>query len=273
MKHLLSALILLTGTSIHVQAGPIDLTSANIVDLSHTYDANTLYWPSSPSNFEHKKLSYGDTDEGFFYSAYALCTPEHGGTHLDAPIHFYKGRQTVDEISLKNLFLPAVVIDVSKQASNNRNHRLTVTDITDFESRHGTIPQGAAILLRTDWDQFWPTAISYLGDDTPGKVSNLSFPSFGAEATRFLTVKRGAKLIGVDTASIDYGKSQDFPVHQIVAEANIPALENLTGLSALPATGAYVIALPMKVGGGSGAPARAVALITNQATKQDVRIP
>lgn len=249
------------GTSLHVQADPIDLTSANIIDLSHTYDANTLYWPSSPSNFEHKKLSYGDTGEGFFYSAYALCTPEHGGTHLDAPIHFYKGRQTVDEIPLKNLFLLAVVIDISKQARNDRNYRLTVADISDFESRHGIIPQGAAILLRTDWDQFWPDAVNYLGDNTPGKVSDLSFPSFGAEATQFLAVKRNAKLIGVDTASIDYGKSMDFPVHQIVAEANIPALENLTGLSALPVIGAYVIALPMKVGDGSGAPARVAALI------------
>ncbi|MEX0299258.1 MAG: cyclase family protein [Kordiimonas sp.] len=263
MKKIFVGLLSL-GLSGHLQANPIDLSSANLVDLSHTYSADTLYWPTSPSEFEHKELSYGRTEEGFFYSAYSLCTPEHGGTHLDAPIHFFEGRQTVDEIPLKNLILPMVVIDVSKQSAQDRNYRLTLEDIERFEADHGQIPNGSAILLRTDWDRYWPDAMGYLGDDEPGDASNLSFPSFGAEATEFLVKQRNTKLIGLDTASIDYGKSTEFPVHQIVAEANISALENLTNLKELPPTGAYIIALPMKVGGGSGAPVRVAAILPTQ---------
>lgn len=248
--------------SFTLSANPLNLDGMRMVDLSHTYGPDTLYWPTSPSKFEHTELSYGKTEAGFFYSAYSLCTPEHGGTHIDAPIHFYEGRQSVDQIPLKDLFLPAIVINVSANAQADRNYRLTIDDIKTFEAKHGHIPSGSAILLRTDWDQYWPDAKGYLGDDTPGDASNLSFPSFGAEATAFLVQERNAKLIGIDTASIDYGKSHDFPVHQIVGEANVSALENLTGLSNLPATGAYIIALPMKVGGGSGAPVRVVALLS-----------
>ncbi len=263
MKKALGLIIFLAFTG-HLYANPVDLSTANLVDLSHTYSSDTLYWPTSPSEFEHKELSYGRTEEGFFYSAYSLCTPEHGGTHLDAPIHFFEGRQSVDEIPLKNLLLPAVVIDISEQSAGDRNYRLTMEYLQEFEAKHGQIPSGSAILLRTDWDKYWPDAMGYLGDDKPGDASNLSFPSFGAEATGFLVKIRGAKLIGLDTASIDYGKSKDFPVHQVVAEANIPALENLTNLKALPPIGAFIIALPMKVGGGSGAPVRVVAILPLQ---------
>lgn len=261
MKKTISALFLglALGANPLLAEGPI--TSGQIIDLSHTYSAETLYWPTSPSKFEHKELSYGDTDAGFFYSAYVLSTPEHGGTHIDAPIHFYKDRQTVDEIPLENLILPAVVIDISAQAAADRNYRLSVSDISAFEATHGQIPVGSAVLLFTNWDQYWPDAKNYLGDDTPGDASNLSFPSFGAEATALLVKKRGVKMIGLDTASIDYGKSTDFPVHQIVAEANIPALENLTNLAALPPVGSQIIALPMKVKGGSGAPVRVAAIL------------
>lgn len=243
------------------QASPAELANMQMVDLSHTYGPDTLYWPSPPAKFDHKALSYGQTSGGYFYAAFSLCTPEHGGTHMDAPNHFFKDRQTIDQIPLENLFLPAVVIDVEAQAQADRNYRLTVADIQAFETKHGVISQGSAILLRTGWDQYWPDAKAYLGDDTAGDASNLSFPSFSAAAITYLIEKRSTKLIGLDTASIDYGKTTNFPVHQIVGQANIPGLENLTGLANLPATGAFIIALPMKVKGGSGAPTRVVALI------------
>lgn len=247
--------LLLTGASA-LQAG-----DAKLVDLSHTFGPDTLYWPTSPSRFEHKELAFGPTPRGYFYSSYSLCTPEHGGTHLDAPIHFDKDGLTVDRVPLENLMLPAVVLDVRKQALQDRTYRLTVADIQAFEAIHGKIAKGSALLLMTGWDQFWPDAKSYLGADTPGDASNLSFPSFGEEAATFLVNERAVKLIGIDTASIDYGPSKNFPVHQVIGAANIPALENLTGLAALPSTGATIIALPMKIKEGSGGPARVIALV------------
>lgn len=125
----------------------------------------------------------------------------------------------------------------------------------------GRIPAGAIVLLRTGWSRFWPNAKAYLGDDTPGDASKLSFPSYGVEAARMLVEERRAGVLGVDTASIDYGRSTEFMVHRIAAARDVPGLENLTNLDQLPATGATVIALPMKIAGGSGGPVRVVAMI------------
>ena len=239
----------------------LELDDYRLVDLSHSYGENTLYWPTSPSAFEKEELDYGMTEGGWFYSSYSVCTPEHGGTHLDAPIHFAAGGISTEKIPLENLVAPAVVIDVSEQAAKDRNYRLTANDVRDFEAEHGEIAAGTIVLMRTDWSQHWPDAIAYLGDDTPGDASHLQFPGFGAEATRILAEERKVALLGVDTASVDYGKSQDFIVHRIGSGQGVANLENLTNLNQLPATGALVLALPMKIEGGSGGPARVVALV------------
>jgi len=244
-----------------VQAQTIDFAKSNIVDLTHPYNEKTIFWPTSPIKFEHKQLAYGDTVGGYFYSAYSFAMPEHGGTHLDAPIHFFKDKKTSEQIPLKKLIAPAVILDVSEKAKQDRNYRLTLADIQTFEKKHGKIAEGISFLLRTDWSDHWPNTKAYLGDDTPGDASKLSFPSFGVEAIKFLVHQRKVGLIGVDTASIDYGKSSDFLVHRIISEANIPALENLTNLASLPATGSLLIALPTKIEGGSGGPARVVAIV------------
>ena len=239
----------------------LDLSDYRLVDLSHAYNEETLYWPTSPSRFEKKQLAFGQTDGGWFYSANSICTPEHGGTHLDAPVHFAAEGITTDQIPLQNLIAPAVVIDVSTKAIADRNYRLSAADVRDFEERHGRIEPGTVVLLRTGWSRYWPDAAAYLGDDTPGDASNLQFPSFGAEAARLLVEERQVALLGVDTASIDYGKSADFRVHRIAAAENVAGLENLTGLDQLPAAGFVIMALPMKIQGGSGGPARVVALV------------
>ena len=239
----------------------LDLKDYDLVDLSHPYSDDTLYWPTSPSKFELKELAYGQTPAGWFYSAYSLCTPEHGGTHLDAPRHFSIDGQTTEEIPLTRLMAPGVVIDISHKTRNNADYRLTEDDVSAFESRHGEIREGTIVLLRTDWSRFWPDARGYLGDDTPGDASNLHFPSYGAEAASLLVEQRGVALLGVDTASIDYGASQDLPVHRISAARNVGGLENLNDLGRLPPTGFTVLALPMKIQGGSGGPVRVVALV------------
>ena len=238
-----------------------DLRTARVVDLSHAFDSDTVYWPTSPTRFQLETISSGMTPGGWFYSANSFCTPEHGGTHLDAPIHFARGRWTADQVPVRNLVAPGVVLDVAERAAADPDYRLSLADVKAWEKRHGTIPGGAIVLLRTGWSRRWPDRKRYLGDDTPGDASRLHFPSFGPEAAAYLVKERKAGALGVDTASIDPGNSQDFPVHRLAAEANVPGLENLTALEELPARGAWIVALPMKIAGGSGGPLRIIALL------------
>jgi len=242
-------------------AQPLDLSRYELVDLTHPFNAQTLFWPTSPSSFELKQLAHGPTAGGYFYSANTFCTPEHGGTHLDAPIHFSESGLTADKVPLERLVAPAVVIDVSDSAAKNADYRLTVPDVLGFERRRGRIAPGTMVLLRTGWEKRWPDRKAYFGDDTPGDASHLHFPSFGVEAVRLLVEDRGIAAIGVDVPSIDYGPSKDFMVHRIVSARNVPGFENLMGLDRLPAKGAVVVALPMKIEGGSGGPLRAIALV------------
>ena len=242
-------------------AAGLDLSAHRLVDLTHPFDERTLYGPTSPSTFKLERLSYGPTAGGWFYAANALCAPEHGGTHLDAPSHFAEGQLTVDQVPLEQLVAPAVVIDVTQKCAADRDYRLSQQDVLDFERRHGRITPGTIVLMRTGWGRFWPDRKAYLGDDTPGDASKLSFPSYGEDAARLLVEERHVAALGVDVASIDYGRSKDFVVHLVAAAANVTGFENIAGLEAIPPRGATVIALPMKIAGGSGGPLRAVALV------------
>ena len=239
----------------------VNLRLSRVVDLSHAFDERTLYWPTSPSAFELKPLSKGKTPGGWFYSSNAFCTPEHGGTHLDAPVHFSEAGESAEAVPVRRLIAPAVVIDVAEKAARDADYRLTAADVAAWEAANGTVPAGAIVILRTGWEARWPDRKRYFGDDTPNDASKLHFPSFGKEAANVLVRERKVAGLGLDTPSIDYGPSPDFPVHRIAAAAQVVGLENLTNLSGLPATGAWIIALPMKIAGGSGGPLRAVALL------------
>ncbi len=238
-----------------------DLATATVVDLTHAFDEKTIYWPTSPSAFELKSLAYGPTPGGWFYSSNTFCTPEHGGTHLDAPIHFSKDGWTADRIPVRQLVAPAAVIDVRRKAAADPDYRATADDVRDWEKRHGKIAPGTIVLLETGWSARWPDKKTYLGDDTPGDASRLHFPSYGKDAAELLVRERQVGALGVDTASIDAGVSKDFIVHQIANGANVPGLENVARLEELPEAGAWVVALPMKIAGGSGGPLRIVALL------------
>ena len=262
MRHLSRWIVMavLASGTLAAQQG-FDPAAYRMVDLTHAYSSKTVFWPTSPTRFTLDRLAFGKTEGGYFYAANTLCTPEHGGTHLDAPIHFGEGKRTADQIPLEQLIAPAVVIDVTAKANADRDYRLTAEDVAQFEKRHGRIAAGTMVLLRTGWSRHWPNAKAYMGDDTPGDASRLSFPSFGLDAAKLLVEERGAGALGIDTASIDYGRSTDFTVHRLAAARNVPGLENLTNLDRLPPTGAIVVALPMKIEGGSGGPLRAVALV------------
>lgn len=243
------------------EAPPFDPAAYSLVDLSHSFNAQTIYWPTSTKTFEHPQQAFGPTPGGWFYSSYDVSTPEHGGTHLDAPIHFGEGKQTADQIPLDRLVAKAVVIDVSAKANADHDYLLTPDDITAFESQHGQITEGTIVLLRTGWSSRWPNRLEYLGDSTRGDASKLHFPSYGPDAARLLVEQRKVAALGVDVASIDRGMSIDFMVHRIAAAGNVPGFENLTNLDQLPPTGAVIVALPMKIEAGSGGPLRAIAMV------------
>lgn len=261
MRTPLALLLAASACSAPVPNG-FDLESAELVDLTHAFNGQTIYWPTSTDTFSHKQLAWGATPGGYFYSSFALGTPEHGGTHLDAPIHFAEGAQTAEAIPLERLVAPAVVIDVSAHA--DADFQLSASDVEAFERTYGAIREGTIVLLRTGWSRHWPDRKAYLGDDTPGDASKLRFPAFGADAARLLVEQRRVAALGVDVASLDHGSSTDFQVHRVAAAANVPGFENLTNLDRLPPTGAYVIALPMKIEGGSGGPLRAIALVPRE---------
>lgn len=235
--------------------------SGSWIDLTHSFDEDTIYWPTDSLGFELNELAYGETDAGFFYSAYRFSTAEHGGTHLDAPIHFARGAQTADELPLTSLIGPAVVVDVSEHA--HPDYQVTVDDLRGFTDGHGPIPAGAVVLIRTGWGDRWDDRASYLGTALTGAaaIPNLHFPGISAEAATWLAEQGTVSAVGIDTPSIDYGQSGDFAAHVALYKHNIPGFENVAALDQLPPTGAFVVALPMKIAGGSGAPLRIVAFV------------
>ena len=233
-----------------------------IIDLSHAYGEDTVFWPTA-ERFKLEVVNEGMTPGGFYYAANNFRTAEHGGTHVDAPVHFAKGRHAVDEIPLDRLVGPAVVVDVTRAAEQNADYLVTVADLAAFEAANGRIPDGAILLIRTGFSSRWPDAARYLGTAERGAaaVPKLHFPGIDPAAATWILKNRKIDAIGIDTASIDYGQSTTYETHRILYEANIPGLENLSALDKLPATGASVVALPMKIKGGSGAPLRAIAIL------------
>ena len=237
-------------------------TVGTVVDLSHAYGADTVFWPTAEP-FKLTVINNGVTDAGFFYAANNFSMAEHGGTHLDAPVHFAAGKHAVDEIPLDSLIGHAVVVDVTDAATLDADYQVKVSDLEAFEAAHGRIPDDAILLVRTGFSKRWPDAASYLGTAERGAqaVAKLHFPGIDPATAKWLLQNRKVNAVGIDTASIDYGQSTKYETHQLLYTQNIPGLENLTALDRLPPVGATLVALPMKIKGGSGAPLRAIAIL------------
>lgn len=233
-----------------------------IIDLTYAFDENTIFWPTQ-EGFQLIEDFHGMTDKGYFYSSYGFKTAEHGGTHLDAPIHFYEGRYTSDEIPLEKFIGQAVVIDASKACAENRDYLFGVSDFENWEAEHGRIPDESIILLKSGYGKYWPDREKYMGTAERGEeaVAKLHFPGLSEEGAKWLVMQRKIKAVGIDTPSIDYGQSKYFKAHVVLCEANTPILENVANLELLPPKGFEVIALPMKIKGGSGGPTRIIALL------------
>jgi kynurenine formamidase len=249
----------LAGSGQGEQAGGSALRG--LVDLTHPFNEQTIYWPTA-TKFKLTQVAHGETEGGYFYAANDFEAAEHGGTHLDAPIHFARRGHTTDQLPLRRLVGPAVVVDVSGTALESRNHLISPAELRAFERRNGRIAPRTIVLLRTGWDRFWPDAERYLGTAERGEaaVPKLHFPGLHPDAARFLVRRRNVKAVGIDTASIDYGQSTDFLSHRVLGAANVPVFENVAHLGRLPARGFSVVALPMKIDGGSGGPLRIMAV-------------
>jgi kynurenine formamidase len=239
--------------------GPTAVDESKVVDLTYPFNEDTIYWPTA-QKFSLDPVSFGETDGGYFYASNDFCASEHGGTHLDAPIHFAAGRRGASEIPITQLMGPARIIDIRDRCRKDPDYLLSRADVERHEERYGPILPGAVVLIHTGWGRYYPDAKRYLGSDVRGVATDLSFPGIGADAAHAL-VERGIDLVGLDTASLDHGPSEDFIAHQILNGAEIPGLENVAHLDRLPPVGATVIALPVKIEGGSGAPCRIIAIL------------
>jgi kynurenine formamidase len=227
-----------------------------VLDLTHTLSAQTpAFEPSAKPLFSAKTVATLEQDKHF---ARTISLPEHFGTHLDAPAHFARGLWTVDNIPPERLVAPLVVFDVSANLKNNADYLISVEDIAQWEHAHGQIPPGAVVITRTGWDSRWNSAKDFRNADNKGIKH---FPGYSLDAAKFLVEARSIFGLGIDTLSIDYGPSPDFPVHQYVLAHSVYQLEGVANLNRVPASGAIVVVAPMKLEGGSGSPVRILALV------------
>lgn len=248
-------------------AAIFDASSGAWVDLTYAYSEESVFWPTA-EGFRLEEVAYGETEGGWFYSSYNYSASEHGGTHFDAPIHFARDRDTNEKVPLTRLIGPVAVVDVSERA--HPDYLVSVEDILEWESRHMPLPDGAILLLRTGWGNRWPDPLRYLGTESTGPeaVPELHFPGLDPEAAQWLVDNRSIASLGIDTPSIDFGQSSTFRTHQILYAENLAGFENLANLELLPEWGAYVVALPMKIEGGSGGPLRMVGFIPDYSPNQ-----
>jgi kynurenine formamidase len=243
----------------------VEFPQGRVIDLTHPFDETTIFWPTE-NDFQLLKGPAGYTDAGYYYAANRFVTAEHGGTHVDAPIHFREGRQTVDQLPLERLIGPAIIVDVHGACAADRDYQIGINDLRNWETEHGRVLSGVILLLRTGYAAHWPDRLKYLGTDVRGSdaVAQLHFPGLHPDAAGWLVDHRAIKAVGIDTASIDHGQSKTFASHVKLFEYDVPVLENVAIPASLPEHGLTVVALPMKIGGGTGGPTRIVAIVPDE---------
>jgi kynurenine formamidase len=244
------------GSQDNLLAG-ISSGKTRVLDLSYAINDKLVPWPGDPRWFE-AKVNATVEENGYFTRSFWML--EHYGTHLDAPIHFPPGKVSVDKIPAKQLFGPAALMDVSADGEKDADYLLPASRVEEWEHRHGRIPEGAIVLLRTGWPARWPDAQRYRNQDAQGRMH---FPGFSVDAVKLL-IERKINGLGCDTLSADFGASTDFAVHHLALGAGLYQLENLSDLSGVPETGAFLVVAPIKLEGGSGGPVRVFALLDGQ---------
>lgn len=239
-----------------------ELFDGEWIDLTHEFSEESIYWPTAEP-FKKETVFQGRAEAGFYYEAHSFSAAEHGGTHLDAPIHFAENRHTLEQVPVEQLIGPGALIRIAEKVEKNRNYQLSVEDVLLWEKENGEIAEDSILLVDTGSSKLWPDREKYMGTNErgPGALAKLKFPGIHPEAAKFLATKRKIKAVGLDSPSIDFGGSRLFESHQILFEKNIPGMENVANLDRLPLKGFTVFALPMKIKGGSGGPLRVVAFI------------
>lgn len=249
------ALALLVFAKHHTQSVPPS-EFRQVIDLTHALNPQVPTYELSAKPAYQTRTVAAIAKDGYF--AREISLPEHFGTHLDAPAHFIQGLWTVDQIPAQRLVAPLVVIDVSQNVKGNADYQISVEDIAAWEKLHDHIPLDSVVMTRTGWDARWNAINDYRNADSKGVMH---FPGYSEDAAHFLVDGRKAIGIGIDTLSIDYGPSKDFPVHQYNLRHSVYQLENVANLDHAPAKGGLVVIAPMKLEGGSGAPVRILALM------------
>jgi kynurenine formamidase len=256
-------------TAGHTRHDHLAWEQSRLIDLTHSFGEATIVWPTE-QDFQLVLQQAGETAGGYYYASNRLEMAEHGGTHIDAPIHFSKGGQTLDQVPIERLVGTAVKIDVTAQCAGDRDYLVTIQDIERWEAVHGLIPTRAIVLVDTGYARYWPSRQQYLGTELRGPegVRALHFPGLHPEAAAWLVRERQVKAVGIDTASIDYGQSTKFETHVTLLSQNVPVFENLSDLRNLPDQGFDVIALPMKIARGTGGPLRIIAVLPISVKRQ-----
>jgi kynurenine formamidase len=224
-----------------------------VVDLTQVLSPDTVMWPGAPAPTAETILTVAH--DGFYNRRISFM--EHSGTHFDAPCHMVDGAICLHQIDAGTLVRPAVMIDISAEIAGHPDGALSLAQVVDFEARHGRIPDGSVVLLRTGWEAFNTDPARYAGAPGP-----LRFPGYGVDGARFLVEERHVVGLGVDTLGIDPGAATDFPVHRQVSHPRgVWHLEGLANLSSVPPAGAWVFVGVLNLKDGSGSPARVLALV------------
>ncbi|XP_050414236.2 isatin hydrolase [Patella vulgata] len=244
--------------------------NARVVDLTFTMNASSIYWPGSP-DFNFTILNRNEVGTHWYETNY-FATAEHGGTHLDAPAHFSKGKWRTHEIPVERLVGPGVIIDVTSKATTDHDYRVQISDIEVWETKYGNIPEGAIVLMTSGWTKRYPDKGQVFGSENTTNPETFHFPAFHEDAVEWLIQHRNISIVGVDTPSVDYGQTKTFPVHQLLGANNIIGLENVAYLDKVPEHGAIIFAGVTKLYDGSGGPARVIAIYTTDSSTYNTLI-
>jgi kynurenine formamidase len=238
------------------------LNNGTWIDLTWSFDEQSVYWPTNIP-FSHDTVFEGINDKGYYYSSFKYSAEEHGGTHFDAPVHFAQGGKTIEKIPVEQMTGEGVMIDVSLKAAASHDYQITTADVEAWEKNNGRIPEHAIVLFNTGYWKFYPDKKSYSGTTLGGKegVDHLHFPGLHPDAARWLVGNRKIRAVGLDTPSVDFGQSKDFMTHRILCAGQVTAYENVANPGQLPPTHFWIMAFPMKIKAGSGAPLRLVAFL------------
>ncbi|MBZ6379170.1 cyclase [Pacificimonas flava] len=238
-----------------------------VVDLTQTLseDTPTLVLPpefNQCAGFSREELSrYDERGAAWYWNNFTVS--EHTGTHFDAPIHWFSGKDlegnAVDELPARDFVAPAVVIDCSKESAEDEDFLLDRAHLEAWEAEHGRIPEGCWVLMRTDWSK--RDVDSY----TNRREDGAHTPGPNVAAVEFLVNERKVLGFGVETIGTDAGQAHlldpQYPAHTLFHGAGRYGLQCLENLDQLPPTGAVIIAPPLKIEGGSGSPLRVLALV------------